>query len=72
MLIQICQKVYGYVLKRLAKFERNLWVGSCFTMSQSFSMETSFVCKNTFGILTTFARFRLRLVFTGAGVLTDR
>ena len=29
ILIQICQKVHGYVLKRLAKFEQNLWVGDC-------------------------------------------
>ena len=45
--LKICQKVHGYVLKRLAKFEQNLSVGSCFTMSQSFSMKTRFVLKYT-------------------------
>ena len=45
--IKFCQKVNGYVLKRLAKFEQNLWVGSCFTMSRSFSMKTSLCIKKT-------------------------
>ena len=54
ILIEIRQKVYGYDLKRLTKFEQTLWVRSGFTMSQSLSMKTSFVCKNTYGILTTF------------------
>ena len=37
--LKYCQKVYGYVLKRLAKFQQNVLVGSCFTMSQSSSMK---------------------------------
>ena len=50
ILMEICQKVHGYVLKRLAKFEQNVWVGSCFTMSQSFGMKTRFVLESTYGI----------------------
>ena len=50
ILIKICQKVHGYVFKRLAKFKHNLWVGSCFTMSQSFGMKIRFVLESTYGI----------------------
>ena len=42
----MCQKVHRYVLKRRAKFEQNLWVGSCLTMSQSFGMKTRFVLES--------------------------
>ena len=43
-------KVHGYVLKRLAKCEPNLWVESSFTMSQSVGMEIRFVLESTYGI----------------------
>ena len=36
--------------KRLAKFEQNFVVGSCFTMSQSFGMKIRFVLESTHGI----------------------
>ena len=50
ILIKICQKVHRYVLKRLAKFEQNQLVGSCFTMSQSVGMKTRFVLEYTYEI----------------------
>ena len=50
ILIKICRKVHGYVLKRPAKFEQNYWFGSCFTMSQSLGMKTCFVLENAYGI----------------------
>ena len=50
ILMKVCQKVHGHVLKRLAKFEQNLWLGSFFTMSQSFGIVTRFVLDNTYGV----------------------
>ena len=47
ILIKICQKVHGYVLKRLAKFQQNCMMGNCFTTSQSLGMKTRFVFENT-------------------------
>ena len=50
ILIKIRQNVYGHILKRLAKFKLNLWVGSCFTMSQSVGMKARFVLEPAYGI----------------------
>ena len=56
ILLKICQKVHGYVLKRLAKFKQNLSVGSFITMSQSFNMKTRFMLESALYGITLYVR----------------
>ena len=50
ILMKICQTVYGYVLRRLVKFQQHLWVGNYFTLSQSFGMKIPYGPESTYGI----------------------
>ena len=55
-MMKICQKVHGYVCKRLAKFQQNLSVESFFTKSQSSSMKTSFMLVSALSGITHYVR----------------